>query len=320
MLRKTRGNDQQTIPVINVFSLVRLCVLNVARRRFNLKYMISKNLYRYIVCLIFGSMVNKSFSQQAIQLKIGKEEKAFTEVVRIISGEKENVLSLKDGSYAIDNGMQNANLIITNKLINGSASIRLEDHTKTDYVIVNSFVTSMKSYEGDVLNVDAHRDKTTVYFKTYYPNGKLKTDGFMSLDKHKYYGRGITKSYYENGMQEKIANSITETYTYFYPNGNKKGVSGLNILENYTEAGQLSNRQYRKNNIRYVDEYIDGKLYTRSYEGKDKSETKEYYKNGTLGKKEVLKIVSGKKRLLIYSNTGKLISNEPYEAASQPIY
>ncbi|MGY5254351.1 hypothetical protein [Sphingobacterium spiritivorum] len=71
--------------------------------------------------------------------------------------------------------------------------------------------------------------------------------------------------------------------------------------------------------MRYSDDYVEGKLYTRSYQNSERNEVKEYYKNALFQKKEVIKTVNGIQRLLTYNKTGKLISNERYINANEII-
>lgn len=275
---------------------------------------------RFITCLLLLTGIHGAFAQRVIdnaELKLGKEVNTFINKVQLVSPDKQKPVALNDGNYKINNSVQKASITLRNKLINGTISVREDDHTRTDYVILNSTVQSAKTFTDEVMTVDINRKDAEVHFKEYYVNGKIKAEGYMSLDQKKHYGKGITKSYDEDGKLQKISNDITETYTDFYPNGYKKSVSGPNIQETYNETGAFSTRQYRKNNIRYVDEYADGKLSTRSYDNADKSEVKEYYSNGLLQKKEVIKSIQGKLRLLIYNKAGNLVNNEPYEPASQ---
>lgn len=273
----------------------------------------SKKPYLRLVCLIvLVATVGQSFSQKAtrtLELKFGNEASVFLQPVRIVSVQQQTPTPLKNGSYQIENSTQKATIVLNNKLINGTAS-ETDGSAKTEYVIVNSYVTGLKSYTGDVLNMDAHKEKEQMYFKMYNINKTLIAEGTISLNKQKHYGRGITKSYFEDGTLQKISNYITETHTSFYPNGKKKAVMALDLQENYDEEGRLLDKQYWKNKVRYVEDYYEGKLRTRSYENNDKSEVKEYYQNGVLEKKEVLKPVDGEMRLFIYNRAGKLISNE----------
>ncbi len=47
-------------------------------------------------------------------------------------------------------------------------------------------------------------------------------DSWISLDKNKHYGIGGSKLYAENGILTDTADDVAQTYTMFYPNGNKK--------------------------------------------------------------------------------------------------
>lgn len=141
-------------------------------------------------------------------------------------------------------------------------------------------------YNGSDLALDVRRDKEKAYFKSYYPNKALKSEGWVSLDKNKHFGRGISKQYSENGTLTGIENDITVSYTAFYPNGNKKEVTGVNLFESYNEDGTPENKQYTKNNVRYDDYYYKGKLSTSSYKNKQGNDVKDYYENGQIQKKK----------------------------------
>jgi antitoxin component YwqK of YwqJK toxin-antitoxin module len=286
---------------------------------------INKKRFFFIATLLLLLTTNKVFSQvliDTLELKLGHQDRAntFTENVRVVSVKTQNPVLMKNGSYRIVNSKQKANLIVANKLMNGMVAVSVGEHTRIDYVITNSVVSALKTYDDDVLTAEVFKDKTQLYFKQYHANHRLKAEGSLSLDKLKHYGRGVTTYYDEQGVLRKIANNITATHTSFYSNGNKKAVSGPGVEESYNEKGQLLSKQYRKNNISYVEAYVDGKLHNRSYEDSDKSEVTAYYKNGVLQKKELLKTIKGEKRLLTYDPAGKLISNTIYAAPSQAGY
>ncbi|MDR2235900.1 MAG: hypothetical protein LBE92_07230 [Chryseobacterium sp.] len=253
------------------------------------------------------------FSQQStenIMIHTGNTDNAFFNKVKITDKEETKSIQLKDGHYTFQNQDQKADISIKNTLISGHVTA-LRDKEKTDFTIVNSYITAYDIFTDDII-INAYRDAQKAYFKKYDSNKVLKADGWMSLDKNKHYGKGVSKNYFENGKVSRISDEVTETYTDFYPDGNKKQKIGGNVFESYNENGTLNNKQYTKNNIRYNDYYQNGKLYTHAYQNKEGNEVTEYYKNGILDKKETVKIINGEKRLLTHNKAGKLISNIPY--------
>lgn len=254
-----------------------------------------------------------AFSQQSkenLMIHTGNAENAFLKKVKVTGISDTKIVQLKDGEYVFENDRQKADISVKNNMINGTLT-EVQGKTKTDFTIENSYVKAYNIYsDGTVIN--AWRDAKNAYFKEYYPNKVLKADGWISLDRNKHYGRGSSKNYFENGNVSSISDHVTETYTGFYPNGNKKKRSGQNTFESYNENGTLYNRQYTKNNVRYNDYYYDGKLITHAYTNKEGNEVTEYYQNGSLNKKETIKNIDGEKRILTYDKTGKLISNTSY--------
>lgn len=262
--------------------------------------------------------------QDTLKVNLGNTEtdKVFMQKVTVSDSRNDRKVLLNDGNYAFKNNEQTIDISIKKGLIYGLVFVT-NNHNKekvTQYKIENSMVKEFTIYIDSLLCQKGHRDDEKAYYKEYYPDEKqtLKSEGWMSLDKNKYYGRGISKKYYENGTLSYISDRVTETYTEFYPNGNKKKKQGQNIYETYNEDGNLHNKQYTKNNIRYNDYYNKGKLNTRSYQDEEKNEVREYYQNGVFQKRAVEKKLNGEIRTLSYDKAGKLINNEPpYSGVSE---
>ncbi|MGJ1197312.1 hypothetical protein ACR78J_13515 [Sphingobacterium spiritivorum] len=270
---------------------------------------------------MFTAIITESaFAQTTIdtlKIKAANIERAYIDEISIIGISGQKPVALKDGSYTLESKNQTADITLKNGLINGSVS-ETDGKVKNDYTIVNSLIMTYNSSTGSIPTVDTYRKEKNMFFKQY-ENSILRTEGWVSLDKNKHYGRGVSKSYHRNGNIRHISDEVSETYTDFYPNGNKQRVSAVDRYEAYDEDGRLTNKQYRKNNVRYSDDYVEGKLYMRTYENSEKNEVKEYYKNALFQKKEVIKTVNGIQRLLTYNKTGKLISNERYLPANEII-
>ncbi|SUJ28813.1 Uncharacterised protein [Sphingobacterium spiritivorum] len=287
-----------------------------------MKYnIININFPKYISLLgfIFAGIITESASAQTtidtLKIKAANIERAYIDEISIIGISGQKPVALKDGSYRLESKNQTADIILTKGRINGSVS-ETDGNVKNDYTIVNSLIMTYNSSTGSIPTVDTYRKEKNMFFKQY-ENSILRTEGWVSLDKNKHYGRGVSKSYHRNGNIRHISDEVSETYTDFYPNGNKQRVSAVDRYEAYDEDGRLTNKQYRKNNVRYSDDYVEGKLYMRTYENSEKNEVKEYYKNALLQKKEVIKTINGIQRLLTYNKTGKLISNERYLPANE---
>ncbi|OBS11409.1 hypothetical protein ATE49_10845 [Elizabethkingia miricola] len=265
---------------------------------------------------LFILTANIAFAQQKLNnIKIdlptsGDTGNAFINTVTLKDSDKKTI-ALTDGNYNIDNGKQKANINIKKGLINGTVT-ETEEQVKFNFTIENSHITAYNMYNGSDLALDARRDKEKAYFKSYHPNKALKSEGWVSLDKNKYFGRGISKQYSENGTLTGIENDITVSYTAFYPNGNKKEITGVNLFESYNEDGTPENKQYTKNNIRYDDYYYKGKLSTSSYKNKQGNDVKDYYENGQVQKKEIVTSVNGELWLSTYDKSGKLINKQRY--------
>ncbi|AQX12822.1 hypothetical protein BAX94_00670 [Elizabethkingia meningoseptica] len=265
------------------------------------------------VLSIFILAANLAFAQQKLEkvkVDITSPKNVFTNKVNIVDLQNKKV-ALKDGEYTVETDNQKADISVKNTLINGKVTKTVEKD-RADFTIENSYVAAYKIYDGSELILDAKRDGQKAYFKQYYPNKALKMDSWISLDKNKHYGIGGSKLYAENGTLTDIADDVAQTYTMFYPNGNKKQKTGGNVFESYNENGTLDNRQYTKNNIRYSDQYYEGKLHTRTYTGKDGNEVTEYYSNNSLEKKEIVKSVNGEAFLFTYDKAGKLMNKKPY--------
>ena len=266
----------------------------------------------FTLCILSA---NVAFAQQKLEdIKIdlptsGDTGNVFINTVTFKNSDKKTI-TLTDGNYSIDNSKQKADISIKKGLINGTVT-EIEEQVKFNFTIENSHITAYNMYNGSDLALDARRDKEKAYFKSYYPNKALKSEGWVSLDKSKHFGRGISKQYSENGTLTGIENDITVSYTSFYPNGNKKEVTGVNLFESYNEDGTPENKQYTKNNVRYDDYYYKGKLSTSSYKDKQGNEVKDYYENGQIQKKEVVTSVNGELWLSTYDKSGKLVSKKP---------
>ena len=287
-----------------------------------MKYnIININFPKYISLLgfMFTAIITESAYAQTtidtLKIKAAHIERAYIDEISIIGISGQKPLALKDGSYRLESKNQTADITLKNGLINGSVS-ETDGKVKNDYTIVNSLIMTYNSSTGSIPTVDTYRKEKNMFFKQY-ENSILRTEGWVSLDKNKHYGRGVSKSYHRNGNIRHISDEVSETYTDFYPNGNKQRVSAVDRYEAYDEDGRLTNKQYRKNNVRYSDDYVEGKLYMRTYENSEKNEVKEYYKNALLQKKEVIKTINGIQRLLTYNKAGKLISNERYLPANE---
>ncbi|EEI90689.1 hypothetical protein HMPREF0765_3605 [Sphingobacterium spiritivorum ATCC 33300] len=287
-----------------------------------MKYnIININFPKYISLLgfMFTAIITESAYAQTtidtLKIKAAHIERAYIDEISIIGISGQKPVALKDGSYRLESKNQTADITLKNGLINGSVS-ETDGKVKNNYTIVNSLIMTYNSSTGSIPTVDTYRKEKNMFFKQY-ENSILRTEGWVSLDKNKHYGRGVSKSYHRNGNIRHISDEVSETYTDFYPNGNKQRVSAVDRYEAYDEDGRLTNKQYRKNNVRYSDDYVEGKLYMRTYENSEKNEVKEYYKNAILQKKEVIKTINGIQRLLTYNKAGKLISNERYLPANE---
>lgn len=239
---------------------------------------------------LFILTANIAFAQQKLDnIRIdlptsGDTGNVFINTVTLKDSDKKTT-ALTDGNYSIDNSKQKANISVKKGLISGTVT-ETEEQVKFNFTIENSYITAYNMYNGSDLALDVRRDKEKAYFKSYYPNKALKSEGWVSLDKNKHFGRGISKQYSENGTLTGIENDITVSYTAFYPNGNKKEVTGVNLFESYNEDGTPENKQYTKNNVRYDDYYYKGKLSTSSYKNKQGNDVKDYYENGQIQKKK----------------------------------
>jgi hypothetical protein len=264
------------------------------------------------ILMLFILIGNLAFAQTAstLNVKIGNLDQLFLQGISIINMETKESVTLKDGTYTFNYNNQNADISIKNGLINGTVTA-VKGEEKSEYNIENSQAKKLTVHKGDFLYVEGYRDADKAYYSEYYPSAahRLKGEGWMSLNKNKHFGVGISKEYDEDGNIAHIANMVTETYTDFYPNGNKKKKQSPTIYETFHEDGTYDNRQYTKNNIRYDDYYYKGKLYTRSYKNKDALEIKEYYQDDVLQKKEV-KQTNGQIRVYTYDKLGKPINSK----------
>ncbi|QQT25689.1 hypothetical protein [Sphingobacterium spiritivorum] len=289
-----------------------------------MKYnIIKRNYWKYIssIGLIFTGIITESaFAQTTIDtlvIKAGNIERAYMDKISIIGITAQKPVVLKDGSYRLESKNQTADITLSNGLISGAVS-ETDGNTRNEYTITNSLIMTYTSFTGVIPTVETYRKEKNLFFKQY-ENSILRTEGWVSLDKNKHYGRGVSKTYHRNGNIQQISDEVSETYTEYYENGNKQRVSAIDRYEAYDENGRLTNKQYQKNNVRYSDDYTAGKLYMRTYENSEKDEVKEYYENAILQKKEVIKTVNGIQRLLTYNKAGRLISNERYLPVEEAI-
>lgn len=254
---------------------------------------------RIKLLLLLILMANLASAQlpNALNVKIGNLDQLFFQDVSIIDKETKKSVALKDGVYTFKHDNQQVDISIKNGFIDGRVTVVKGDE-KSEYKIENSQAKKVTVYTGGFLYIEGHRDIDKAYYRAYYPGTeqRLKSEGWVSLNKNKHYGIGISKEYYEDGKIAHIADMVTETFTDFYPNGNRKKKQSPTRYETFNEDGTYDNRQYTKNNIRYDDYYYKGKLYTRSYKNKDALEIKEYYQNDVLQKREA-KQANGKVRI-----------------------
>lgn len=273
-----------------------------------------KKLLSLATLLFFWLLAFAQKGQDTWKVNIGNTEtdKVFAQKVTVSDSRNDKKVLLSDGNYFFKNDEQTIDISMKKGLIYGLVFVTNNQKKVTQYKIENSMVKEFTIYKDSQLHQAGHRDDKKGYVKEYYPDGKqtLKNEAWMSLDKSKYYGRGITKSYYENGALSNISDRVTETYIKFYLNGNKKQKQGPDIYETYDEDGNLNNKQYTKNHIRYNEYYNKGKLNTRFYQDKEGNEVTEYYHNGIFQKKSIGKKLNGETRILSYDKAGKLISNE----------
>lgn len=251
-------------------------------------------------------IANFAFAQlrlpNTLNVKIENLDQLFFRKISIFDSETKKSVALKDGIYTLTNKNQNADLSIKRGFIDGTVTVVKGDE-RTNYKIEKSQAQKFSVYTGDVLHIEGHRDIDKAYYREYYSGTeqKLKREGWISLSKNKHYGLGISKEYYEDGQIAHIANMVTDTFTDFYLNGNKKKNHSPTVYETFNEDGTYDNRQYTKNNIRYDDYYYKGKLSSRSYRNKEQIEIKEYYENGVLKKREAVQ-ANGQVRI---NNNGK---------------
>ncbi|WP_293936909.1 hypothetical protein [Sphingobacterium sp. UBA5996] len=233
-------------------------------------------------------ITNFAFAQltYTLNVKIENLDQLFFRNVSIVDQVTNKNVALKDGIYVFKYDNQNADISIKNGFIDGTVTVVKGDE-KANFTIEKSQAKKFTVYTGGVLLIEGHRDIDKAYYRQYYPSTeqKLKSEGWMSLNKNKHYGLGVSKEYYEDGQIAHIANMVTDTFTEFYANGNKKKKQSPTMYETFNEDGTYDNRQYTKNNIRYNDYYYKGELYSRSYKNKDSLEIKEYYQNGVLQKR-----------------------------------
>lgn len=172
-------------------------------------------------------IANFAFAQSqllnTLTVKIANLDQLFFRNVRIVDQVKKKNVALKDGIYTLKNGNQNADISINRGFIDGKVTVVKGDE-KTNYTIEKSEAKRFTVHTGDVLLIEGYRDSDKAYYREYYPGTeqKLKREGWMSLNKNKHYGLGISKEYFENGQIAHIANMVTDTLPTFIPMGIKK--------------------------------------------------------------------------------------------------
>lgn len=274
----------------------------------------SRNRILFILLMISSSI----FSQEKvnnIELSIGNS-KDFFENVYLKDIESQQSKMLKDGFYILENSSQKGKFEIKNELINGDIILYEGQSYKKEYTIENSKIITLKIYHNDLLETEAFRANDKLNFKNYNDQNKLTNEGFVSLNRQVHYKKGITKSYYKNGVLAAVENSILGINTRYFENGNKMEVHGKSY-EKYNENGTLEIKQYKKEGVFYVENYYKGKLSTKQYATKDKEEVTLVYDNDKFIRKEIIKNVDGEKYLYKYSPNGEFIEKEKYYAAGK---
>jgi len=266
--------------------------------------------------IAFPFFVNAQQAANSLAVLLPKGEIKFLEKVKILSTKTNQPVQLKNGNYWFVNAAYTTEITSSNGLLNGTVT-EVKHNDSTVYTVVKSYIMAYNIYEDKRLFLKCYRNDSAAYFKEYDDKGILKTEGWVSLVKKKHYLNGVRKSYYKSGTLRQVENNINGTDTQYYENGNKKSKNGQGIYEAYNEDGTLNNKQYTKNNVQIVDNYIKGKLSTREYNDKDKNEVVEYFEKGVLQKKTIAKTINGEKRILVYNKVGKLIANEIYQLPAE---
>jgi len=292
-------------------------------KAFNKKILLAITVYLY---------VNVAFSQHknvdTLQLVISTELETFTKKIEIAEYNSYfyNEVTLNNGSYKIRNKSQEADFIVENNLISGTV-ITYEnfkkgkhkegDSFKTEYKFDKSLVTEYTMFADDVLFVEAYRKFNQIYGKEFYKDGKIATEGQTSLKSDKSYGLTIAKSYDKEGKIYQIDDEISETITQFYANGNKKSFMDKTSTTYFNEDEIIIRKVNFKIPPFYDDLFVNGELSTRSYRNNKNEQVKEYFKNGTLDKKELTHTISAEKTILTYNKAGKIINKQSYKVEEE---
>ncbi|KAA5535883.1 hypothetical protein [Paenimyroides baculatum] len=293
---------------------------------FNNKLLLATTVFLY-VNLVFSQHKNID----TLQLVIPKDYlEAFTYKVEIAEYNAYfyNEVILASGSYKIRNKSQEADFIIENNLISGTVTTyenfkkgqhKEGDNFKTEYKLNKSLVTEYTMFADDKLFLKAYRKDNQIFGKEFHKTGEVQNESQLSVAPDKTYGLSITKSYDRDGKIYQINDEITETYTQFYPNGKKKSVMGKTETTYYDENEVITRKANFKVPPFYDDEFVNGRLHSRSYKNDENEEVKEFFKNGVLERKEITKIINGEQITFVYDKSGKLIDKYPYQIENQKI-
>ena len=275
---------------------------------------------------------NTGFSQhknvETLQLVIPKELEIFTKKIEIAEYNTYfyNEVTLNNGSYKIRNKSQEADFVIENNLISGTATTHenfkngeYKDGNlfRTEYKFDKSVVTQFTIFADDALFAKAHRKGNQVFATEFYKNGEIAKEFQTSVATDKNYGLTITKSFYRDGKIYQIDNEIEQTITQFYENGNKKSVMNKTSTTYFNEDGLIIRKANFKIPPFYDDEFVNGKLSTRSYKNDKSEQIKEYFKNGILERKELTNTISAEKTIFAYNKAGKLINKKSYKVEEE---
>lgn len=279
--------------------------------------------------------INFAFSQSqnidSLQLIIPKGLETFTKKITIQTFDAyyfEDSITLHHiyPYYSIQDRNQDALFSSKNGLLSGTVttneSFKKGEHKegekfRTEYKFEKSLVTEYTMFADDKLFVKAYRKDNQVFAKEFYKDGKISKEIQASLKPDKSCGLSITKSYDKDGNLYQIDDEITETHTQFYPNGKKKSVMGKTTTTYYDENEVITRKANFKIKPFYDDEFINGKLHSRSYKSEENEEVKEFFKNGIKEKKEITKIINGEKITFVYDKSGKLIDKHPFQIENQ---
>lgn len=293
---------------------------------FNNKLLLATTVFLY-VNLVFPQHKNID----TLQLVIPKDYlEAFTQKVEITEYNAYfyNEVFLANGPYKINNKSQEADFIIENNLISGTVTTyenfkkgqhKEGDSFKTENKLSKSLITEFTMFADDKLFVKAYRKSNQVFAKEFYKTGEVQNESQSSVAPDKTYGLSITKSYDRDGKIYQINDEITGTYIQFYPNGKKKSVIGKTETIYYDENEVITRKANFKISPFYDDEFVNGKLHSRSYKNDENEEVKEYFKNNILERKEITKIINGEQITFVYDKSGKLIDKHPYQIENQKI-